>query len=158
MKNIEILEHSGSRFLWIDGYLWMWDTEQEKALQKELAEKAFGDVLVAGYGFGILPKYLVDNPKVKAIITVELYPEVVDRMKQLDGKIFGEIIIGDFYNFPEERKHDCIVGDIWPDITAKFLDDYKKFKEKAMKLLKPDGIILAWGQDYFEYLIEKQLK
>ena len=154
MTEIEIIEHKGNKFMFVDGYLWMWDIPLEKEIQKELAEKASGDVLVAGYGFGILTKFLLDNPKVNSVTTVEKYKEVIDKMKEFD-EIYGDIIINDFFDLPEDKKFDCIIGDIWPDINKKFLNDYTRFKEKAEKLLKENGIILAWGQDYFEYLLKK---
>ncbi|MCG2827198.1 MAG: hypothetical protein L6265_11470 [Thermoplasmatales archaeon] len=155
MAKIEILQHKNHRFMWLDNYLWMWDTPQEKELQKELSDQSFGDVLVAGYGFGILPEYLSKNPKVKSVTTIEKYPEVIDKMKEA-GQIHGKIIIDDFYNISEDKKYDCVVGDIWPDIAVKFLKDYLKFKSKAKKLLKKNGIILAWGKDFFEYLEQKK--
>lgn len=157
MAKIEILQHRNHKFMFINGYLWMWDTPQERKLQKELAKKAFGDVLIAGYGFGILQKYLLKNPKVESITTVEKYKEVIEKMKKF-GRIYGKIIIGDYYDLPEEKKFDCIIGDIWPDIDSKFLEDYVRFKRKAKKLLKKNGRILAWGQDFFEYLLKNQKK
>jgi hypothetical protein len=56
----------------------------------------------------------------------------------------------------EYKKFDCVIGDIWPDIDAKFLKDYVKFKRKALRLLKKNGIILAWGMDFFEYLLKQK--
>lgn len=141
--------------MFIDDYLWMWDTPQERELQKQLADKAFGDVLVAGYGFGILIKFLTKNPKVKSITIVEKYKEVINKIK-ISKKEMERIIIKDFYNLPENKKFDCIIGDIWPDIDEKFLKDYLKFKSKAKKLLKKNGKILAWGKDFFEYLLHKK--
>lgn len=141
--------------MFIDGYLWMWNTPQESELQEDLAKKSFGNVLVAGYGLGILPKFLIKNHRVKSVTTVEKYKEVIEKMKEF-GKIYGKVVISDFYNLPENQKFDCIIGDIWPDINAKFLKDYVKFKSKAQKLLKKNGKILAWGKDYFEFLMKKK--
>ena len=155
MIRIEIIQHKNHKFLFIDDYLWMWDIPPEKEIQKTIAQKALGDVLVAGYGFGIVQKYLSENPKVKSIITVEKYKEIIKKMKEF-GNISGKIIIDDFYNLPEDKKFDCIVGDIWEEIDAKFLRDYVRFKKKAQKLLKKNGVILGWGKDYFEYLLEKE--
>ncbi len=154
MVKIKILEHKKHKFMWLDEYLWMWDTPQEQNLQKELAKKSFGDVLVAGYGFGILQKYLFKNKKVKSIITIEKYREVLDEIKRTDI-LYGKIIVEDFYKISENKKFDCVIGDIWPDISKQFLNDYIKFKNKANKILKKNGKIIAWGQDYFEYLIAK---
>ena len=154
-KKVEILNHNNHKFMFVDGYLWMWDTPQETELQEDLAKKAFGDILVAGYGLGILPKFLLENPSVKSVTIVEIYKEVIEKMKEL-GKIHGKIIICDFYSLPEDKKYDCVIGDIWPDIDAKFLGDYVKFKKKSKRLLKKNGKIFAWGKDYFEYLLKKK--
>jgi spermidine synthase len=133
----------------------MWDTPQERELQKDLAKQASGDVLVAGYGFGILTKFLLKNPKVKSVTTVEKYKEVIEKMREF-GLIYGKIIMKDYYDLPEDKKYDYVIGDIWPDIDAKFLKDYIKFKNKAKKLLRSNGKILAWGKDFFEYLIKNK--
>lgn len=154
MMKIEIVEVKNHKFLFLDNYLWMWDIPHEQELQRDIAKQAFGDVLVAGYGFGIVTKFLLENPKVTSVTTVEKYPEVIDKMKEF-GPIYGKIIIGDFNNLPEDKKFDCVVGDIWAEIDARFLDNYVKFKNKAQKFVKPNGLILGWGKDYFEYLLEK---
>jgi len=151
--NIEILEFKGHKFMFIDDYLWMWDTPQERELEEKLAKNAFGDVLVAGYGLGIVAKYLTRNPNVKSITTVEKHKEIIEKMKEYD-KIYGKVIIIDFYDLPENEKFDCVIGDIWPDIDTKFLKEYVRFKKKSQKLLKNNGKILAWGKDFFEYLLK----
>jgi 16S rRNA A1518/A1519 N6-dimethyltransferase RsmA/KsgA/DIM1 with predicted DNA glycosylase/AP lyase activity len=156
MIQIEIFQHKGDRFMYMDDYLWMWDTQQEKELQKELADQAYGDVLIAGYGFGLLPEYLLKNPKVTSITTIEKYEHVIHEMNLLSGRIYGKIIIGDFFDMDEGNKYDCIIGDIWPDISTKFLGDYLKFKNKSLKMLKNNGSVLAWGKDFFEYLLQKK--
>lgn len=154
-SDIEIIEHKDHKFMFINKYLWMWDTPQERDLQKDLADQAFGNVLVVGYGLGLLPEYLLKNPKVKSVTTVEKYNAVMEKMKSI-GPIYGKIIVSDFYRLPENKKYDCVIGDIWPEIDTKFLKDYIKFKKKAEKLLEKSGIVLAWGKDFFEFLIEKK--
>ncbi len=141
---IEVLNHKKHSFIFINNLLWMWDTPQERSLQKELAKKAYGDVLVAGYGLGIVTEFLTKNPKVKSITTVEKYKEILDKVSE-SKKIYGNVIISDFYNVSEYKKYDCVIGDIWPEIDALYLKDYIKFKKKAEKLLKDSGNILAWG-------------
>ena len=130
---------------------------QERDLQEELAQKAQGDVLVAGYGLGIVIDFLLKNPKVTSITAVEKYKEVINKMKEF-GPIKCKVIISDFYDLPEDKKFDCVIGDIWPDISSKFLPDYVKFKNKSEKLMKPNGKLLAWGKDFFEYLLENKKK
>lgn len=153
---VEILKQKQNYFLWIDDYLWMWDIPYEVELQRELAEKAAGDVLVAGYGLGIIHRYLQQNKSVKSVTTVELIPEVIDACQNTFGEVLGEIVIGDYYTLELDEKFDFVIGDIWPDISPACLPDYEKFKNRSMHFLKPQGTLLAWGQDYFEYLLSKK--
>lgn len=158
MRKVEITKAKGYHILWIDGYPWMWDFPQEIELQKKVAQKAEGDVLVAGYGFGIVQKFLLENDNVTSVTTIEFLPEVIELCKEHLGEIYGDVIFSDFYEYESDRKYDCIVGDIWPDIDKEFLDDYIKFENKGKQLIKEDGKILAWGDDYYKYLMEKQSK
>ncbi len=159
---VEIIKQNGYNFLWIDNYLWMWDIPIERKMQKKIADQAYGDVLVVGYGLGIVQRYLTDNPKVNSIVTVEKHKEVIEACRKEYGRYYGSINCKDFYDFisdvvPERRKKwDCIVGDIWEDIIPEQLPNYKKFKRTALKILKPSGKLLGWGKEYFEYLIEKE--
>ena len=156
MTQVEILQQKGNNFLWIDNYLWMWDLPIERKVQKQIADKAFGNVLVAGYGLGLVQKYLSENPKVKSITTVERSKEVIESVKKVYGKTYGKIIVEDFYSYLTEEKFNCIIGDVWEDIIPKALENYREFKTKAKELLKENGKILAWGQEFFEYLIENK--
>ena len=156
MVEVEILKQKGHNFLWVDDYLWMWDIPSEQIYQRKIAEKSFGDVLIAGYGLGLVQRYLVQNPLVKSILTVEKYPEVIDACRKVYGEIHGDININDFYDFNPRRKYDCILGDLWKDQEEQFLPDYLKFKDKARTLVKPHGKILAWGESFFENLIRER--
>ena len=153
---VEILEQKGNYFLWIDDSLWMWDIESERKIQYDLAHQAYGDVLVAGYGLGLVQKYLCNNPNVKSITTVEISQQILQACINKYGKLYGDYITGDFYTISLDSKYDCIIGDIWKEIVPESLDDYKRFKTQALKMVKPNGKILAWGKEYFEYLIEKE--
>lgn len=160
MKRAEILEQKGYHFLWVDNgsgpELWMWDVSEEIEDQREIASEAFGDVLVAGYGFGLVQKFLIESPKVRSVTTVESVPDVVDEALRTFGKIYGEVVIGDFYSYRTENRYDCVIGDIWIDQALRNMEEYLKFKKKAQSLLKDGGEILGWGKDYFEYLLEKK--
>lgn len=154
---VEILKQKGYRFLWINDYLWMWDIPIEQKMQKKIADECYGDVLIAGYGLGIVQRCLTKRLKVNSITTIEKYPEVTVACQKEYGKIYGSVIHGDFYNqIPSDEKFDCIIGDIWEEITPENLKKYKRFKNKAKQFLKPNGKIFAWGKDYFEYLIKEK--
>jgi hypothetical protein len=150
--SIEILEQKGYHFLWIDGYLWMWDIPEEVKDQKEIARMAFGDVLVAGYGLGVVQKQLLKNRRVKSVFSVEKFGEVIEECQRIFGIIYGDVKICNFYRFKTDRKFDCVIGDIWPDQARRHLALYLKFKERGQTFLKEDGIILGWGMDFLEHI------
>ena len=158
MVYVELIKPNGkNNFLVVDGEIWMWDLPGELRKQEEIARQAYGcrNVLLAGYGLGLVQKFL--TPKVTELLTIEKYPEVIEIVRRANnGVIYGNIEIGNFYDFPEDRRFDCVIRDIWLEIEPEYLDDYKRFKSKSERLLKGNGKILAWGQDYFEYLIEKE--
>lgn len=158
MAKVEITTQKGHNFLWVDEYLWMWDIPAEVKAQKELADQAYGDVLVAGYGLGILQRCLVDNPKVTSIISVEKYQEVIDLCEEKYGQIYGGYLIADFLDnncMGNFYQYDCVLGDIWDEIIPSNLPVFQKFKRKAQEFIKPDGKIIAWGLGYFEWLESK---
>ena len=152
MPVVEIIKQKGHNFLWIDNDLWMWDIPAEQIAQERLSQKAYGSVLVAGYGLGILQKYLSLNSRVTSVRTVEIMPEIVDANERHFGKIFGEVLISDFYERSDYGQFDCVIGDIWEDILPEVLDRYNRFYDHARRFVKPNGIVLAWGQEFFEAL------
>ena len=153
---VEILQMKGYNFLWVNEHLWMWDIPIEQKVQRGIADKAYGDVLCAGYGLGLVQKYLLENPKVKSVTTVEKYKQVIDENLKVFNKIHGGVVVEDFFKYTGEQQYDCIIGDICDDIMPDYLQDYKVFKQRTMDLLKPDGKMFQWGGEYFEYLLEKE--
>lgn len=157
MPRVEILKQRDNHFLWIDDELWMWDVKEEIEAQQEIAEQAHGSVLVAGYGLGLIQRALFRNMRVKSVITIELHQGVIDECRHVFGRIYGGVVVSDFYSLESHNIYDCVIGDIWIDYDrAGNVDEYKKFKQKAVTLLAPGGKILAWGQDYMEFLIAKK--
>lgn len=162
MSKIEIHTIRNDHFLYINDYLWMWDTPQERSEQEWIAGQAFGSVLVAGLGLGVINQFLAANPRVTSIFTVEREVGLLEKVEEHYGedRCGGGIChVHDFFTYKPmdwDRKWDCVFGDIWEDITPRSLPDYVRFKEHAQTLLQPDGKILAWGSDFFEYLLEKK--
>jgi len=152
---VEILTQKGHKFLWIDDYLWMWDIPTERKIQEELASLAHGNVLVAGYGLGLVQEYLKRNSKVESVLTIESHIDVIKACAKAYGRIHGAVAIGNFYDYVPPRLFDCVIGDVWEDIIPQSLEEYERFKAKAEECKNETGIILAWGQSYFEYMIER---
>ncbi len=159
MQTVEILQQRGYNFLWIDGELWMWDIPEEVAGQQYVADKAYGNVLVAGYGLGVIQRCLKANPFVSSIVSVERNLDVLKECHRVYGELTGEVIHGDFLDYESDVKYDCVIRDIWLEYgTERDVESYKKFKERAKCFVKKGGPVLGWGQDFLEYLIEKEIK
>ena len=160
MPRVEILEQNGYHFLWINNYLWMEDVPAEMEAQEELAAQASGDVLVVGYGLGIVQGFLSKNKAVGCIETVEKHREVqAAYFEHFNKLIVGHVIFNDFYALPDPpyQKWDYIIGDIWPEISSKHLQEYITFKNHAQIMLNKGGKVLGYGAEYYEYLLEKQI-
>lgn len=158
MTKVEILKQKGHHFLWIDGECWMWDLPTERKAQAALAEQAYGNVLVAGYGLGLVQRYLLGNPEVTSVLTVESCPGVMEECLRVYGKVYGQVTTIDFFRLGETAKFDCVMGDIWLDIAPEYLQAYLAFKSKAERLVLPGGKILAWGSECFEIWYRERLK
>lgn len=159
MQRVEILEQKGHKFLWIDDELWMWDIPEEVASQQTVADKAYGNVLVAGYGLGVIQRCLLLNPKVEEVVTVEIDTDVLSECEKVYGSLAGVIICQDFLKFHSDTKYDCVVGDIWLEYgTARDVENYQAFKKHAQTLVKEEGFVLGWGQDFLEFLIRENDK
>jgi len=103
----EITKHHGHHFLWIDDECWMWDLRTERRAQADLARRAHGDVLVVGYGLGLVQKCLLVNRNVTSVLTIELYPEVLIECERVFGELYGMTLVGDFFGtFEVNRIHD----------------------------------------------------
>lgn len=153
---VEVFQIHGDLYLYIDRVLWMWRNEAEIADQEAVAAQAHGDVLLAGYGFGLCQKALLENPKVRSVLTVELYQGVIDAAKTHIGRIYGNVLVADFFRCHPARTFDCVIGDIWQEITPTHLPTWLKFRERAKTLLKPGGKILGWGAEFFEWLAARK--
>ncbi len=149
--SVKILQQEGHNFLWVDGECWMWDLPTEVEAQRKLAAQAYGDVLVAGYGLGIVQRHLLLNDEVDRVYTVELDNRVLQECRRVFNlNLYGFVSQGDFYELPGVHRYDCVIGDIWLDVAPRYLQEYLRFKTKAEKLLKPGGRVLAWGSECFE--------
>lgn len=157
-KKFEILEQKGNKFLWKGKELINWDIGVEDRMMKELAEKCFGDVLVVGYEMGLIQKHLSKNTKVKDVFTIEKDKSLVEECQEVYGGIYGEVLIGNFFKDDLERKFDCIISDVCKGVVFESLSNYRRFKKRAEEFLKPHGMILGYGKNYFEYLIDDKAK
>lgn len=155
MVEAKILTQCGYHFLWVDRECWMWDLPGERQAMVALASRAHGDVLVAGYGLGLVQAELMRNLDVNSVLTVEICSDVLEECRRVFGVLHGQVVVDDFFELCEGHRFDCVIGDIWLDIAPECIQEYLNFLRKAERLLRPDGRVLAWGDECFKVWLEE---
>ena len=104
--NLTVIEESGLT----------WFTDEPRNMYS-LAEiglfRARGHVVVGGLGLGLIHSFLILNPRVKSVTTIEIAPELKYLVwPYVRTRLDDELIIGDFYNvLPNLDKADTIITD-----------------------------------------------
>ena len=77
---------------------------------------AYGNVLVSGLGFGILPLWLASKPEVTSVKVMEFSQEIIDLFLQ-SNEIPSNLTIelGDISKYVSNDKYDCILLDHFQD-------------------------------------------
>ncbi|WP_303814198.1 class I SAM-dependent methyltransferase [Selenomonas ruminantium] len=137
--------------LMIDGEIFMSDAPMEKESNYNVIDDAFGDILLAGLGIGLILLPMQKKEEVKSITVVEKNPNVIDIVGgqlPLNDKV--EIIHADIFDYEPIRRYDCIYLDIWPDICKDNAGDMSNLIDKYSNFLtdKPDSWCKAWQEDY----------
>jgi len=148
------------------GKVWMTDTHFERRTNFDFllkAERAGGDILVAGLGLGMIVLPVAKLQQVKSITVIEKNPDVVELVqpalmqanKHVKKKL--SITVADIFEWQLERgaKWDVIYFDIWPDSNVDNLDEISKLKKKFARRLNKDNPrawMGAWQEAHFRYL------
>lgn len=75
-------------------------------------DMAYGDVLLTGFGFGILSSWLASKPNVNSVTVVEISEDIVQvflKNNNISEKI--KIIISDASSYKDEKHYDCLFLD-----------------------------------------------
>jgi len=134
----------------------MSDSKPDKESCEKYIEAARGDVLILGFGLGLIVIPIMNKPNVTSITIVELEQEVIDLVAsqhKLNNKV--KIIQGDALLYQPKKLYDCIFYDIDPPterilklekqgITTSPESHYRPF-------LKKEGEVLVWNGDYGRY-------
>lgn len=108
--------------LYVDGELVMSDTDMEKASNKEVIDRACGDVLLVGLGVGLLLHNLrqkIQEGVVRSVTVYEKEQDVIDIVAPYYRDLPNlKIVCRDImeYRPPKKEKYDTIYFDIWPTI------------------------------------------
>lgn len=122
-------------------YCIMSNTPMERRTNLKFCQEAHGDVLIGGFGIGMIVMAIQDKPEVNSITIIEKHQEVIDMVApqlQLNDKV--KIIVDDVWNWRPERdvRYDCCYMDIWSGINKKIYEqEMKPLKRKYARFLKP---------------------
>ena len=84
--------------------------------QYAMYDLAYGDVLLTGFGFGILPLWVASKPEVTSVTVLETSKEVVElflQNNQLPDKVTIEY--ADAKTYVTDKHYDCLLLDHFPD-------------------------------------------
>lgn len=133
----------------------MSNTQLEYRTNKAFVDRAHGDVLMVGLGIGMLIKPLTDKPEVKSLTVIEKEPDVIAMVKPHYEKtpklrIFEanahDFEPGDLMgNLPD--RWDCVLLDIWPNISSDNLREMKKLHGRYAQWLNEGGFVKCWSED-----------
>lgn len=108
--------------LYVDGELMMSDTNMEKDSNREVVDRACGDVLLVGLGIGLLLHNLrqkIREGVVRSVTVYEKEQDVIDLVAPYYKDLPNlKIVCRDImeYRPPKEEKYDTIYFDIWSTI------------------------------------------
>lgn len=116
-KDIDIVSFRGPNtyYLLNKGIMWMGLNKNTNKQIKEFYSQydlAYGDVLLTGFGFGILASWLASKPEVTSVTVIEISQDIVDIFLQnntLNEKI--KVIIADASQYKTDQHFDCLFLD-----------------------------------------------
>lgn len=147
--------------LYVNGRLYMSDTDMERKSNSAFVEHAYGDVMVAGLGIGLIINAIrekVAGGDVKSITVYEKYQDVIDvvepKLRDLPIKIVCRDILE--YRPSKNERYDTIYFDIWLDINVKNLKEIYTLHRRWINRLNPGGWINSWMKEHLQQLKRSQ--
>lgn len=132
----------------IGGELYMSDTPTEQRENRKLIHMAYGDVLIAGLGLGMVLVPLLANPNITSITVIELSLDVIKLVAPHFTDPRLTVIQADFLTWkaPRLARWDTIYVDIWPNINTDDMPVAAKLRRRYRRRLRPQGWIGEWAQ------------
>ena len=139
------------------GNIIMSDTPMEKRTNATAVVNATGDVLIGGFGLGMVVLAMQDKPDVHSITVIENNKEIIDNIAAalpLNEKV--KVIHGDVYEWKPQRgkKYDAIWLDIWDNINSDiYKEEMQPLKNKYRRYLSNSlyhwiGVWAEWEARY----------
>ena len=143
--------------LYVNGRLYMSDTDMERSSNQSFVQHAYGDVMVAGLGIGLILNALrekVGSGDVRSITVYEKYQDVIDVVGPKLSDLPIKIVCADIleYKPPKDERYDTIYFDIWPDINTNNLKEIYTLHRRWIHRLNSGGWINSWMKEHLQYM------
>lgn len=133
-----LLYNKGIRWMVLDQY----NNKQIKEMYSQY-DMAYGDVLITGFGFGVLANWIASKPEVTSVTVLEMSKDIYDiylKNNFLSDKV--NVIITDASNYKTDKHYDCL-----------FLDHYEyqlsdwvfRDMEKVIKNIPNHDVFWSWS-------------
>ena len=124
---------------------WMTSDQSEVSGMDAHAKAAYGDVLIAGLGLGVLPWLAAKNLNVRSVTVVEIRPEVIELIAPVIANQKTVIIQGDVWEHIDRHPetYDFIDLDLWPEVGAAVMS-WQEVQKSCAKALKRGGQARTW--------------
>ena len=132
----------------------MSDTPMERNTCREFLDKAFGNVLIAGLGLGLIVFPALTEERITKITILEIDQDVINLVKPFiqthDERKIVEIIHADVRTYTPTQTYDSVWLDIWDDICLdnrqEAIELSRKYR-KHMPRKKEERWISYWAKD-----------
>jgi len=127
----------------------MSDTVHEQRTNREVVRQARGDVLIAGFGIGMILVPILLKPEVKTVTIIEISEEVPKMvLSYLPNKEKLTVIYADIMEWkpPKGQIWDVIYFDIWDHIGSSNYEQMKTLHRRFGR--KKRAWMGSWCEDY----------
>lgn len=142
----------------------MSDTSMERRTNTEIIERAYGHVLIAGLGIGMILKPILASRKVHTVTVVEKYAEVID-LNMLAGFDINHpkltLVTADILEWnpgPLPRDWNVIYFDIWNSIGSENRPEMDELHKRFESRLAPGGWMESWRRGDCQDEISPEVK
>jgi len=138
--------------LLVGGRLVMSDTRMEHMTNYEVVRRAYGSVLIAGLGLGMILHPILNKEEVESVTVIEKYAYVISLVQPTVAHPKLTIINADIYEWKAAKgtKFDTLYFDIWADLSTDNLEDMRKLHCKFRLYKHIDGWMESWRREWLK--------
>lgn len=123
---------------------WMSTREPEIESNHEFVMNATGDVLIGGFGMGLILHPLLCMPHVRSITIIEKSRDIIDLFKYFYVSEKLRVVNADIFSWTTQDMFDTIYFDIWLASEPDYIEQMAHLKARFSPNLKTGGWIDSW--------------